>query len=74
MKNKFNVTRNWCLKIIKIVFLGGGGGGGGSIGISPRASNWLETALRRRMTNAPSQFFLPSRVNFDCYDYPFELQ
>ncbi len=29
---------------------------------------------RRLMTNATSQFFFSSRVNFDCYVYPFELQ
>ncbi len=29
---------------------------------------------QRLMTNATSQFFFPSRVNFDCYVYTFELQ
>ncbi len=32
-KKKKKKKKNW------------GGGGGGGIGISPRASNWLETAL-----------------------------
>ncbi len=44
MTTNLNVTRNWCLKrIIKkryiYIFLWGGWG---AIGISPRASNWLE--------------------------------
>ncbi len=43
MKNKLNVTRNWCLKKKKIYYYNFFGGGG--IGISPRASNWLETTM-----------------------------
>ncbi len=52
-KKNSNIIIFYC---INCFFFGGGGGGG--IGISPRASNWLETAL-----------IVPSTM-FKMYDPP----